>query len=471
MAEASALGIVDDGTTGWRFSGQRDKKVGFYLSDISHAGHNFSPSIRLERIAVTSFTNQADWPDKGRGQLASYHVFGLGDCKELAEPKWVDLKKGTTDPLGYYAPRMKVGTTYTLDDVLAQKGQKMELSLSYLLTAYGKDPSHEPGGVVTAARIYPTLTFRFPEVTHKEPIDDYQVTAKQASAYRRATAVQALFRLNFKLDDRGTGNQVGLFTDLEDLTPVGGIKNTYKEHFKPGSLTFKEAEKPMLFEVAGRGILHGTPIGWDNIHQWSHPVEKLLDTAEWRMKGVKDQPFTPGLPYGAHCHWRWGEAAAKGGIGLPGGKQYAGPDGPGRPPVDSAIRDQDIQFAIVDADGWYTKKEEENFLKKIEQNPVTYLFGDFSKVWQDMRGLPEVVMPSGDLVIWMAVTAWGPEWAKVGHKETKAGFVRPAWGGTMFANGIFFPHEDVSTLPRAIRWAPFQGAQYLPSTPSQTWKR
>jgi hypothetical protein len=45
----SAEGTQAAGDTGWRFTGVKDSKVGFYLQDVSHDDHWFADSIRLER--------------------------------------------------------------------------------------------------------------------------------------------------------------------------------------------------------------------------------------------------------------------------------------------------------------------------------------------------------------------------------------------------------------------------------------
>jgi hypothetical protein len=294
----SAKGAVhqrDTAGTGWSFTGLVDSKVGFCLEGIEHDGHALGDSIRVERIAVAGFSDND--ARRSRYDLGHHHVFGLGDCREVMPPTLVELPRGTTDPRGFYAPRLKVAAKYEMRDLLREADQRMELELGFLFTDYGKDPSHEPGGIVTAARIYPTLTFSIPDVTH----------TKKRPGYRGATAVQVLYRINNRLDDRGVGNQCGVFADLEDFGPVGALESLAASKGAPGSFTFIRAEKPVVFDLAGRGINHGnaggwggTILGWDNIHQYSHPAIPVGRPDD----GFQDQPFTPGLPYGAHIHWR-----------------------------------------------------------------------------------------------------------------------------------------------------------------------
>jgi hypothetical protein len=212
----SAKGKIDKrdtASTGWAFTGAVDSKVGFHLQDISHDGHAFADSIRVERIAVAGFSDNDAY--RPRDDLANHHVFGLGDCKEVAAPTLVTLASGAQDPLGYYAPRLKAVAKYEMGNLVYEADQKLEVELAFLFTEYNKDPSHEPGGIVTAARIYPTLTFNIPDVTHK----------KKKPSYRAATAVQVLFRINIRLDDRGVGNQCGVFTDLENFGPTGAAES------------------------------------------------------------------------------------------------------------------------------------------------------------------------------------------------------------------------------------------------------
>jgi hypothetical protein len=472
----------DTAGTGWAFTGRVDSKVGFYLEDITHDGYAFADSIRVERIAVAGFSDNDRYRD--RNDIANYHVFGLGDCKEITAPTLVELKSGATDPLGYYAPRLKAVAKYEMRGLVYEADQKLEAELAFLFTDYSKDPSHEPGGIVTAARIYPTLTFNIPGVTHKE----------KKRGYRAATAVQVLFRIKISLDDRGFGNQCGVFTDLEDFGPLGGAVSAIATKGSPGSFTFLAAEKPVPFELAGRGIDHGITAGWggrlygwDNIHQYSHPAKPGGDPND----GLDDQPFTPGLPYGAHIHWRWGVTATTGAVGIPGGPQFAGPRGPGQPLIDDKIRDQTLEFAIVNFDGWFGR-EEGYFLQKIDQDPA-FVFTDFADVWQDLAPAgPELILPSGDPVIWMSITAWGPGWDQLdpGYREFFPGsgvssedfpevehtvrYFLPEWGGTMFPQGIFFPHMPNTYFKGrgALRAIPgVDKRQYLPKFPRQTWRR
>lgn len=461
-------------------TGVRDKKTGFSLQEVSHDGHAFAEAISLERIAVASFSD-LDWK-RPRSSSTNYHIFGLGDCKQIEAPTISVLPTGTTDPLGYYAPRVKLSAKYEKTDLLGEKGQSIVLELAYLLTAYGKDPSHEPGGVISAARIYPTLTFTVPSLTR----------SKQNPRFRHPTAVQALLRVNLTLDDQGVGNQCGIFTDPEELGALGVSLSALWGPHLPGSFNFLRAEKPLTWEVVGRAVRHGSHIGWtsdepgwDNIHQWSHPT---IPYGPHPKEGFDNQPYTPGLPYGGHLHWRWGRTAT-GTKTLPGGKQYAGAGGPGKPLIDSRIYNQNIEFAIVDGSTRFGRSDED-LLGRLDRDPVSYLFRDFSLVWEDVRIEPQLLMPSANILIWVSQTAWGPGWngTSLEYREFHPGsgispkdfpnvphdvqFVLPEWGGTLFPQGLFFPHDDAGILPQKLRLIPgVHKAQFLPTAPDRVWRR
>jgi len=469
----SAIGKITDADTGWQFTGVKDSVRGFYLSEVFHDQHRLASSIRVERVAVTSIAEGT----KPRTDPDNFEFFGLGDCIEVKAPTIVKLPKGTTDPLGYYAPLFKATASYKRKKILGEADQSIEFELAYLFTAYGKDPSHEPGGIISAARVYPTLTFLVPGVTQKQ----------LNKSYRRVTAVQALFRMNFQLDNNGTNNQCGIFADLDSLNLLSIAGNVYRQQTF-GSTTFDRAEKPVPFDIAGKGIDSGVslgwngPPGWDNIHQWSHPSKKTDDPND----GKDNQSFTPGLPWGAHCHWRWSHDATAGAAGLPGGPQYGGPQGAGTPLVDDRIRDQTIEFAIVDRSTWFDQTNEDTMLLSIDLAPADYLFTDFAKIWEYVHAA-ELVMPSGDPVIYLSTTAWQvgdrrdaywrdvyPESGITDPKiEHTIEYYAAEWTGTFFAHGIFFPHNDESVMPTKLRLVPgIKKMQYLPSFPTtMQWRR
>ncbi|MEO8844073.1 MAG: hypothetical protein ABI591_05405 [Kofleriaceae bacterium] len=96
----TAIGKITDAVTGWQFTGVRDPVRGFDISDVFHDHDHLASSIRVERVAVTAIAENT----KPRTDPDNFEFFGLGDCVEVKPPTIVKLAKGTTDPLGYYAP-------------------------------------------------------------------------------------------------------------------------------------------------------------------------------------------------------------------------------------------------------------------------------------------------------------------------------------------------------------------------------
>lgn len=96
-------------------------------------------------------------------------------------------------------------------------------------------------------------------------------------------------------------------------------------------------------------------------------------------------------------------------------------------------------------------------------------------------------MPSSDPLIFMSITAWhtGFDMSDLPYREwyPASGVTDPRvehtveytleeWGGTMFAHGIFFPHQGIDVLGAKLRLVPgIHKMQYLPKTPTQTWRR
>jgi hypothetical protein len=189
-------------------------------------------------------------------------------------------------------------------------------------------------------------------------------------------------------------------------------------------------------------------------------------------------PPTPGLPFGFHTHWRWGETAATGAANLQGGKQFAGPGGNGFPHIDPALPDQTIEFAIIKAQS--TIDIENQVRHRIDKDPVMWLFRDFDKLWADITPKPQGLLPSTNLVIWMSITASHPDSGAEGPNYRRRPSLNPKqkdyelsqWKGTLFSHGLFFAHESWDVLPRSLRILPgLFSAQYLRNTPTQKWRR
>jgi hypothetical protein len=463
-AKKAAVGDIADPDSGWAFTGKIDKVSGYHLTDVEHDGFPLAASISIERIGLAGFDQGYRSPQ----DQANYQVVSLGQMKEIVPPTLVAGAGATTSdlPLGHYTPKFKIESEYEFTGAVYEPDQKIRFRPTFVFTGYSKDPSHEPGGALRAARIYPMLRFSLPAQTRK----------KKDRMYRRVTAIQALFRLHITIAD-GTKiwNQAGVFFDHDAAgTGLGTVASLMKP--AAGSLFFVRAEKPLLYEISGKGVDRGATSSWDNIHQWASPLDPAADVKQ-AFRAI-NLPPTPGLPHGFHTHWRWGMTATTGGFGLKGGPQYAGPKGAGFPLIDPAVPDQTLEFAIIQPT--YDPSREGLVLDKIDKDPVMWLFDDFYKIWEGHRHTPAMVLPSGDLVVWISITASHPD------RELPAPSYKPnpstdpkadkhlleEWKGTLFSHGLFFAHEDIDVLPASLRMLPgIYTAQYLPGNPKQQWFR
>jgi hypothetical protein len=454
----SALGKFTDINTGWSFTGVNNRESGFMLTDISHDGLFMADSISIERIGLAAIDERARNPPN----QANFQVISLPQMKCTVQPRVVDQSnvKPTDLPLGYYMPRLKVEAEYEYTGAVYEMDQKIRIQPRFVFTSLSKDPSHEPGGILRGARLHPMVHFELDEQTRAPPIDPY----------RRVTAIQVLFRLHIKvIEGNKIWNQAGVFYDLDPADTLAGVGIGLIPP-KPGSLFFLRAEKPLPFEIVGKGVERGYPSDWDNIHQWASPLTPSSSINE-AYRAINLVP-TPGMPFGFHSHWRWSETAATGGITLPGGKQFAGPGGAGFPLIDPTLPDQTIEFAIIQPS--FSAYIEEELLRKIDMDPIMWLFKHFDKIWSDIRYAPDVVLPSSDLVIWMSITAYHrPDYKLRRSRNPKQNkYELPKWQGTLFSHGLFFAHEDWDVLPRSLRVLPgIFSAQYLRGTPKQVWRR
>lgn len=218
---------------------------------------------------------------------------------------------------------------------------------------------------------------------------------------------------------------------------IGAVAEFVTEH-----LLFAAAEKPVPYEILGQGLEHGgtsttldgaTVPTWDNIHVW--PKRDEL-------------PSTPGAFHAAHMHWRWGNVAAmpepievlaQKWIGIEqAGHPVLSVPAAGGPLIDAAIADQTIRFAIAEV----TPKEETATTAKFDERFLT------------KNNTPAEIGKGAELAIWMSF-----------HVQQQQD--RP-FGGTVFAQGLYFPHEPES------KDNPFgftQGIDIPQQTPTPKWFR
>ena len=371
----------------WDFTAELTDSGGLALKDVTHQLYNCTRDLRVVRV----------WASNSSPKLAKSYTrnYVLGSADLPATTKISVTRTPSVSLIRPYPPSLEVSAKFqTRDPVLSPTGAKLDIEQSYVFTDYSKTPSHEPGGVVTGARLYPLVKF------------SYRGGATELPPVR---FLRFDFRNAISIDPTLTGpkgpatwvNLGGIFTDYDSL----GIPPTLGNIFERG-------EKPLRREVIGMGMLLGGAGDWDNIHQW----------------GTTDLPATPGAFHAAHTHWRWGSVSVSGAIGfLQGGPQFAGPAGPGKPMIDPRVPNQNLRFAITGAGG-------PNALPEVpawdaSANPSTANFDD---LFTSARS-PGLVSDGARLVQWFSIEV---------ERDDEDIQRQPTWEGALFVHGYFFSHED-----------------------------
>jgi hypothetical protein len=410
-----------------------------------HETESFAKDIRVVRVYLKS---------KG-GQVENFSL-GSPSVTRLEGPGFISAP--TTGklvaPMSYYAPKFGLVVAYVKEALFGEPDQNIALMQEYLFTSYGKDPSHEPSGALSATRVYPLLHF------------DHLISGpiKQDNLLE---GIRVDYRVEFKMNNLGSAetpnllpNQIGVWKDHDKPFPLSVVpysSGTTELLTEFARQIFQRAEKPLLFEIVGQGISHGTTSDWDNIHQWS-----ASETGEL--------PPTPGVPRGIHTHWRWARAASEPSVALPGGSpHFGGHRGPGTPIIDGKIANQDLKFAIV-------KRTRARAIdnRKIEPDEQ---FDGFERIFTRLSSQPDSIgkvrrMFSDDnIVIYLSFTVSSgltkPEKMLLKGNEQLASFA-----GSFFVHGIFFAHESLDVLPFTSKIIPDAfDPQYVPGKPKPVWRR
>jgi hypothetical protein len=337
---------------GWTGDCVIAKPGGLILQNVKHDGFKLARDIRVTRI----------WAGKDPGVPNDWLSYKLGAPDFPAiEDKISENRED--DPKHPYvaAPKLHLLANYpragelsaefnSPGAVLKVDGESNPLFITqrYLFTKYSDTPFHEPLGVLTAARLYPLLQFRYDPINPIAPSDRTP-----------PRLIRVDHRMEFEVDAQ---------TDMSTTMPkfLGGIavqpRGTVQAaviqdpDVQPTFELFPAGEKPLANECIGEGFRYNirarrTDAGhWDNIHVWG---------AMQSPQGREVLPPTPGVNHGVHLHWRWGKfmtAGATGVIDVPGGPQFAQPLGPGTPAphvraggplIDYRLPHQSMRFAIT----------------------------------------------------------------------------------------------------------------------------
>jgi len=92
-------------------------------------------------------------------------------------------------------------------------------------------------------------------------------------------------------------HQADVFYDLDAAGTVAGAAVSLV-HFGPGSLFFLRAQKPLPFDISGKGVERGYRADWDNIHPGHPSGERGLGT-----RAEQSWAVSCGAHRRAHLQW------------------------------------------------------------------------------------------------------------------------------------------------------------------------
>ncbi len=438
LAAISGLGMDTD-LGQWRFNYSLREGYGLVLRNIRHGAYLFSTDIRVVGIQIGQCAGLDPLVVRNLQEplrLGTTPVPRIGEFLPNSlpvppdeAPAWLS-KRDESLIFSYPNPKALSVFFRTTGPALTDGSEKLVLRQTYLFTDYGKNPPHEPGALVNAARLYPLLVFRYPEGNPAKGVSYIRVD------YRLALAIEDFGKDG---DQAGaTKDLVGLFRDNDELP--GNFLKSPMQH--PLRLIFDNIEKPLAYEVVGEGLRWGKKGEWDNFHQWP---------------AGEGPPPTPGANHAAHCHWRFGPVATTADqIGplaeaylllgrsvtpqmrerIASKSRFAGIGGSGTALIDPRLPYQRLRVAVTTAAN--TQPADNAVSKASFQSMV------------ERPQAPAAIPSSGtDLVVWLSIEA-----VRVPSRD--------AWEGAFFVNGLFFTH-DIDIIRASAKVAGRVGLPWLAS--------
>ncbi|WP_437835597.1 hypothetical protein [Sorangium sp. So ce1153] len=350
-------------------------------------------------------------------------------------------RKASAGLMARYKSKHKV---FGFDD--DEEDDHLVIEQSYVLASYGIDPPHEPGALLPAARLFPLIKFIYKGNKVKTIRIDYRMEF-------------GLDRFLLRLEGRTPGSSpsmlAGVFRDTERAPSGAELEDL-----------FEALEKPVLYELFGRGLVNGKPgipslprpgsplipTTWDNFHFWSSPPRDAQD--------LKKLPSTPGAFHAVHMHWRWGDFVASptffdflkviggrvyqtgdlrlttGAIGAGHLKGIQVAEGIGGPLLDPQIPTQTIRFAITKAtDPDYENAPDANTpdLWNADECPSERVYGNLFLSPAGRATEPRYISKGEHLVTWYSVEV---------HAKSAAEKGQEAFSGTVLIHGLYFAHEE-----------------------------
>jgi hypothetical protein len=389
---------------------------GLVLSKVGNHGYPLATDMRIARLWVAAPTLGAITdPARYRASVPRRSfVPGSGDMPALGP---VTRLPDTRAPGAFAIHPTHGGLAATFETATAiptLRNDRLTVTQRYLFGAYSKNPPHEPGAVLTAARLFPLLEFTFTPGPENTPGPSY---------------FRADFRFDFALNGDGP-DLAGVFRDGETV-PAARFSSRPPFIVKPALAdVFAGGEKPLHHEFIGPGLREShVPIGtispdpqtWDNYHQFPMAQDGSL-------------PSTPGAFHCLHLHWRWGAVSGSGAAFPPlhGSPQFKGigwTPAAGGPLIDPAIPAQDLTLAVTRDSGPGTPLAP-------GANPSEWTF---SELFTKLRSQPLPVAGGARLTLWMSFEVYRPDDRK-----------KAVWGGTLFPHGMYFAHSPEPTLLQSV---------------------
>src|SRR5262249_17986670 len=142
---------ASDAYSGWSFDEKRVPGGGVVLGRVRHRGFLFARDIRVVSIWVADHHPTEDSRTPRQYRLGT---------SELPEDPPAQLPQAPPSRLiAPFTPILRRSASYTTTGgVLGSGSRKLRIVQHYLFTPYGKEPPHEPAGILEAARLYPLVS-------------------------------------------------------------------------------------------------------------------------------------------------------------------------------------------------------------------------------------------------------------------------------------------------------------------------
>ena len=149
-----------------------------------HEKHPYARTIATPVVFIQSLSGRFEWfllkPQAGVKIVSGPDLIVFDErvqkfrparrpSERRLRPEVITVRREHPGPLGFYDLRFQVTTVYQVPRLFGEASQELVIEQSTAFTAYSKDPSHEPAGVLKGTRIYPMVHFRSKPVADNHP--------------------------------------------------------------------------------------------------------------------------------------------------------------------------------------------------------------------------------------------------------------------------------------------------------------